>query len=57
MSDSNNDDMDIKPNKNMPDYFAENSRNVKSLGLLTQKFVYLLQTSKDGILDLKVVCK
>lgn len=28
----------------------------KSLGLLTTKFVSLLQKSKGGILDLKVVC-
>ena len=27
----------------------------KSLGLLTTKFVHLLQSSKDGILDLNVV--
>ena len=31
------------------------SRHEKSLGLLTTKFVNLLQEAKDGVLDLKVV--
>lgn len=31
------------------------SRHEKSLGLLTVKFVTLLQEAKDGVLDLKVV--
>ena len=31
------------------------SRHEKSLGLLTSKFVSLLQEAKDGVLDLKVV--
>lgn len=31
------------------------SRFEKSLGLLTSRFVYLLQHSPDGILDLKAV--
>ena len=31
------------------------SRHEKSLGLLTIKFVTLLQEAKDGVLDLKVV--
>lgn len=31
------------------------SRHEKSLGLLTMKFVSLLQEAKDGVLDLKVV--
>lgn len=31
------------------------SRHEKSLGLLTSKFVALLQTAEDGILDLKAV--
>lgn len=31
------------------------SRYEKSLGLLTMKFVSLLQEAKDGVLDLKVV--
>lgn len=31
------------------------SRHEKSLGLLTTKFVSLLQEAKDGVLDLKVV--
>lgn len=31
------------------------SRHEKSLGLLTAKFVNLLQEAKDGVLDLKVV--
>ncbi len=33
----------------------QQSRFEKSLGLLTTKFVTLLQKAKDGILDLKVV--
>lgn len=33
------------------------SRHEKSLGLLTAKFVALLQEAKDGVLDLKVVIK
>lgn len=32
------------------------SRHEKSLGLLTTRFVSLLQDAKDGILDLKQVC-
>ena len=31
------------------------SRHEKSLGLLTTKFVNLLQEAKDGVLDLKMV--
>lgn len=31
------------------------SRHEKSLGLLTTKFVSLLQEAKDGVLDLKLV--
>lgn len=31
------------------------SRHEKSLGLLTMKFVSLLQQAKDGALDLKMV--
>lgn len=31
------------------------SRHEKSLGLLTMKFVGLLQQANDGVLDLKVV--
>ena len=31
------------------------TRHEKSLGLLTAKFVKLLQEAKDGVLDLKVV--
>ena len=34
---------------------GENSRFEKSLGLLTTKFVSLLQEAEDGLLDLKVV--
>ena len=33
----------------------DKKRTIKSLGTLTQKFVTLLQKSKDGILDLKYV--
>ncbi len=32
------------------------SRHEKSLGLLTTRFVSLLQDAKDGVLDLKQVC-
>jgi len=31
------------------------SRHEKSLGLLTTRFVSLLQDAKDGVLDLKMV--
>lgn len=34
---------------------AGSSRHEKSLGLLTAKFVSLLQEAKDGVLDLKAV--
>ncbi len=34
---------------------STSSRHEKSLGLLTTKFVTLLQEAKDGVLDLKVV--
>lgn len=34
---------------------STSSRHEKSLGLLTMKFVSLLQEAKDGVLDLKVV--
>lgn len=33
----------------------QQSRFEKSLGLLTTKFVTLLQKAKDGVLDLKLV--
>ena len=33
----------------------QNSRFEKSLGLLTTRFVNLLQDAEDGVLDLKVV--
>ena len=33
----------------------QNSRFEKSLGLLTTRFVNLLQEADDGVLDLKVV--
>ena len=32
------------------------SRHEKSLGLLTTRFVSLLQQADDGVLDLKQVC-
>ena len=32
------------------------SRHEKSLGLLTTRFVALLQQATDGVLDLKAVC-
>ena len=38
----------------VPDHSTP-SRHEKSLGLLTTKFVSLLQEAKDGVLDLKVV--
>lgn len=31
------------------------SRHEKSLGLLTKKFVHLLECADDGVLDLKIV--
>ena len=34
---------------------STSSRHEKSLGLLTTRFVTLLQEAKDGVLDLKVV--
>lgn len=34
---------------------SSSSRHEKSLGLLTTKFVSLLQEAKDGVLDLKAV--
>ncbi|XP_064409849.1 transcription factor E2F5 [Latimeria chalumnae] len=37
-----------------PSAAAGSSRHEKSLGLLTSKFVSLLQEAKDGVLDLKV---
>lgn len=42
---------------NMADFGSPGtpSRHEKSLGLLTTKFVSLLQEAKDGVLDLKVV--
>lgn len=39
----------------LPNGGAASSRHEKSLGLLTIKFVTLLQEAKDGVLDLKVV--
>lgn len=42
-------------NKKMGDH--QQRRFEKSLGLLTTKFVDLLQKSTGGVLDLKVVCK
>lgn len=33
----------------------QNSRHEKSLGLLTTRFVTLLQEARHGVLDLKVV--
>lgn len=33
----------------------QSQRHERSLGLLTTKFVTLLQEAKDGVLDLKVV--
>lgn len=39
------------------DVSTENKRMEKSLSLLTRKFVELLLSSKNGILDLKTVSK
>lgn len=39
----------------MSDCGSSASRHEKSLGLLTTRFVSLLQDAKDGVLDLKVV--
>ncbi|XP_059148914.1 transcription factor E2F5-like [Physella acuta] len=46
----------IKVSKNISDFSdsSTSSRHEKSLGLLTTKFVTLLQEAKDGVLDLKV---
>ena len=44
--------------KSLPDsnfHDTTSSRHEKSLGLLTTKFVTLLQDAKDGVLDLKLV--
>lgn len=38
-----------------PEGFTDNKRNEKSLSLLTRKFVSLLLSSKNGVLDLKSV--
>lgn len=48
----------VRVGKGLPDHpFQDHtpSRHEKSLGLLTTKFVTLLQEAKDGVLDLKVV--
>ena len=50
----------VKVAKNLSDISERESgiscsRHEKSLGLLTSKFVSLLQEAKDGVLDLKVV--
>lgn len=47
----------IKVSKSLADLHdpSSSSRHEKSLGLLTTKFVTLLQEAKDGVLDLKVV--
>lgn len=50
----------IRVGKGLPDHSFTDytpSRHEKSLGLLTTKFVTLLQEAKDGVLDLKVVSK
>ncbi|CAL1526282.1 unnamed protein product [Lymnaea stagnalis] len=46
----------VKVSKSLSDFHdsATSSRHEKSLGLLTTKFVTLLQEAKDGVLDLKV---
>lgn len=47
----------VQVGKGLPDHgFTDHipSRHEKSLGLLTTKFVTLLQEAKDGVLDLKV---
>lgn len=41
--------------KNLKMTDNQQSRFEKSLGLLTTRFVTLLQKAKDGVLDLKVV--
>src|SRR5690606_23185478 len=45
-----------KMSDNGYDLASNSSRHEKSLGLLTTRFVSLLQDAKDGILDLKQVC-
>lgn len=53
--------MDLELSRTELDAMAESlqcqtpSRHEKSLGLLTTKFVNLLQEAKDGVLDLKIV--
>lgn len=53
--------MDLDPGRNELGAMGESlqpatpSRHEKSLGLLTTKFVTLLQEAKDGVLDLKAV--
>ncbi|KAK7114937.1 hypothetical protein V1264_000909 [Littorina saxatilis] len=47
----------VRVGKGLPDHNFQDhapSRHEKSLGLLTTKFVTLLQEAKDGVLDLKV---
>ncbi|XP_076448705.1 transcription factor E2F5-like [Babylonia areolata] len=47
----------VRVGKGLPDHNCQDhapSRHEKSLGLLTTKFVTLLQEAKDGVLDLKV---
>lgn len=46
----------VKVSKSLSDFHdsSTSSRHEKSLGLLTTKFVTLLQEAKDGVLDLKV---
>lgn len=39
----------------LPSHITPGSRYEKSLGLLTTRFVALLQKAKDGVLDLKEV--
>lgn len=41
----------------LPPHITPGSRYEKSLGLLTTRFVALLQKAKDGVLDLKEVKK
>ncbi len=48
--------MEVPPQQQqLPAHITPGSRYEKSLGLLTTRFVALLQKAKDGVLDLKEV--
>lgn len=49
-------EMEKKTTEHSSNHFVIKKRNSKSLGVLTRKFIYLLQKSGNGIVDLKQVC-